>query len=67
VTDSEAHTIVQGAARILIEAVLRVIEDDPHQWSNRLCASCRAVSSVVGRPFGCEAKHQAGRGRKNGH
>lgn len=45
--------IVQAAAQVLVDAALRLIEVDPHQWSPRPCPTCRAVSSIVGRPFGC--------------
>lgn len=42
-----------NAEETLMEAVLRVIQADPHQWSRRPCQSCRAVSAIVGKPFGC--------------
>lgn len=35
------------------EAVASVLERDPHQFSTRPCATCRAVTSILGRPFGC--------------
>jgi hypothetical protein len=44
---------VLAAARVLANAALQAIQDDPHQWSARPCPTCRAVSSLVGRPFGC--------------
>ncbi len=30
-----------------------LLQDDPHQWSERPCPTCRAIGSVVGKPFGC--------------
>lgn len=48
--------VVQAAAHVLIDAALRLIEQDPHQWSMRPCATCRSVSAIVGRPFGCVKK-----------
>ena len=35
---------------------LRIVEADPHQWSFPPCVSCRAVSKLLGQPFGCEAR-----------
>lgn len=56
VTEEREVRIVQVAARLLVNAALALIERDPHQWSARPCPTCRAVSDIVGRPFGCEAK-----------
>ena len=44
--------------RALAEAVASVVECDPHQWSARPCQSCRVVSGLLGRSFGCEKKGQ---------
>jgi hypothetical protein len=40
--------------RILAESVASVIERDPHHWKPRPCQTCRAISTLLGRPFGCE-------------
>ena len=48
--------LIQSCARVLMESVLRLIESDPHHWSSRPCATCRAISGIVGRPFGCSRK-----------
>ncbi len=37
------------------EIVARLIEADPHQWSTRPCPTCRTITAVLGRPFGCNA------------
>jgi hypothetical protein len=42
--------------RILAESVASVIEQDPHQWSSRPCHTCRVVSGLLARSFGCEKK-----------
>jgi hypothetical protein len=44
---------VSAAVEILLHPVLRLLQNDPHQWSTRPCATCQAVSSIVNRPFGC--------------
>jgi len=37
----------------VLEAILRLIEKDPHQWSSRPCATCKSISALAGRSFGC--------------
>ena len=48
--------VIRGASLVLMEAVLSLIQRDPHQWSARPCQTCQAVSTLAGRPFGCVAK-----------
>lgn len=48
--------LIQAAARTLMEASLHLVESDPHIWSTRPCATCKAVSSILGRSFGCQKK-----------
>jgi hypothetical protein len=36
------------------DAILRLLQVDPHQFSTRPCQTCRAVSALAGKPFGCE-------------
>lgn len=40
------------------DAAFALIEGDPHQWSARPCQTCAAVSSLLGRPFGCVKKQK---------
>lgn len=35
------------------ELLARLFEGDPHQWSKRPCPTCRPISELLGRPFGC--------------
>jgi hypothetical protein len=44
---------IREAALILVGAALDLIEADPHRFSKRPCATCQAVSAIIGRPFGC--------------
>lgn len=44
---------IQAAAEVIVDAALRLIQADPHQWSERPCSTCRAVSEIVNKPFGC--------------
>lgn len=45
-------------AATLVAAVLRLIESDPHQWSERPCQTCTAISAIAGRQFGCSARRR---------
>ena len=51
--DEEAKQIVKAAAGIVIDAVVNAIQNDGHIYGNRPCETCRAVSGIMGRPFGC--------------
>ena len=45
--------IIQAAVQLIIDPVLRLLQEDPHQWSERPCPTCRAISSLIGKKFGC--------------
>ena len=47
---------LREALSIIMEPILNLLENDPHSWSKRPCPTCRTISSMIGRPFGCEAK-----------
>ena len=49
-----ATAVIQAAAQLLLDAAMRVIYEDPRQWSTRSCATCRTVTGIVGKPFGCD-------------
>ncbi len=44
-------------------SAFKLIQADPHQWSTRGCVTCRTVSELIEKPFGCVlyAKERAGR------
>ena len=54
--EDQIQRIVQLAAKEIADAALDLIEQDPHQFSKRPCQTCRAVSRLVGRSFGCVKK-----------
>ncbi len=39
-----------------VDLVVRLIEGDPHQFSKRPCATCKVITGILGRPFGCASK-----------
>ena len=45
--------ILKASINVFIESILRIVQNDPHQWSNRPCESCRTISSIIDKPFGC--------------
>lgn len=53
-----AHEPVDFTALVAerAEAVARLVEVDPHQFSKRPCSTCWTVSALLGRAFGCEAR-----------
>ncbi len=44
---------LKAAVAILMDTVLSLLQDDPHQWSSRPCPTCRAISAIISKPFGC--------------
>ena len=45
--------IVRSSVNLIMDTVVELIGADGHQWSDRPCATCHAVTSLLGRPFGC--------------
>ena len=53
---SAIQKVIQAAALLLSDEVCKIIESDPHAWSDRPCPACRTVTALIGRPFGCEGR-----------
>ena len=51
--DKEMKQAVRVALDIIMDAVVETIGIDGHMWSDRPCQTCKAVSGLIGRPFGC--------------
>lgn len=65
---NETEQVIQAAALVLMRSALELIQNDPHQWSERGCQTCRAVSTILREPFGCvlfglKARAERGRSR----
>ena len=60
VFENELHhrmeQLLQASISLHMKTILNLIESDPHQWSSRPCTTCRTVSNLIGRPFGCMNK-----------
>ena len=50
----ETATIIRAGILVAVGPVLELIYKDPHSWSTRPCATCRAASAIIGQPFGCD-------------
>lgn len=40
--------------RAISSAAFELLYADPHQWSTRPCGTCRAITAMVGKKFGCD-------------
>ena len=62
-TDEELEQIVRVQVGLVMDSVIAVIGIDGHQWSDRPCQTCLAVTGLIGRPYGCywyQAKKKGG-------
>ena len=51
--DQHMKALLEQAVNKIVTSVFDIIQNDPHQWSNRPCVSCETVSTLSGRRFGC--------------
>ena len=49
----KCEQIMDVAVKKVMVPVLALLQNDNHAWSKRPCSTCRAVTSIVGEPFGC--------------
>ncbi len=61
----EDNDIIRAAVKVITEPMLRLLQDDPHQWSDRPCATCQSISSMIGTNFGCYLYTERRRIQKN--
>lgn len=52
-TEEEAKIVVRAAANLVLDAVLDLLQEDQHSWSDRPCPTCRPITAMLGKPFGC--------------
>lgn len=50
---SELEKLAQACTLILVKPILELIYSDPHQWSKRPCQTCQSITTIIGKPFGC--------------
>lgn len=51
---NETEKLIKACANIIIDAIIECIYTDPHQWSSRPCITCKTISSLINKPFGCD-------------
>ncbi len=44
--------MIKACANVLIDTIANIIYTDPHQWSKRPCETCKAITGILGKPFG---------------
>lgn len=49
----QTEEVIRAAVNIIVEPLLRLLQDDPHSWSTRPCDTCRTIQSLTGKAFGC--------------
>ena len=54
----------EAAAAVLFERILDLLQNDPHQWNSRPCPTCRVISTLARRPFGCDKFRLAASARR---
>ena len=47
--------LASASRAMAIDMALQAVEQDPHQFGTRPCETCRVVTQLCGRPFGCVA------------
>lgn len=50
----ETEDVIVSAARVLMKLAAELIYRDAHYWSTRPCATCKAITGLIGEPFGCD-------------
>ncbi len=50
---SEQEKMIKACANVLIDTIVNIIYTDSHQWSKRPCETCKAITAILGKPFGC--------------
>ena len=49
------QTVSESALKtVVMYTVLDLLQADPHQWSTRPCSTCKKITSLSKRNFGCD-------------
>lgn len=51
---NEQEETIKACANILIGTIADIIYADSHQWSTRPCETCKTITAILGKPFGCD-------------
>ena len=51
--EQELKEVKETFANLIESKAFDLIQADPHQWSQRGCQTCKVISELINRPFGC--------------
>ncbi len=57
---NEQEKMIKACANVLTDSILELLYFDSHQWSTRPCQTCKAITGILGKPFGCD-RYREGR------
>jgi hypothetical protein len=52
--ETVVNDAIKAAVTLVLDTAFNLLQTDPHQWGLRPCSTCRAISGLRGKPFGCE-------------
>ena len=44
---------MSASVSLLMDAVLNLLQYDNHHWGESPCPTCRPITTIIGKPFGC--------------
>lgn len=47
-------TVARPIEPVVMYTILDLLQTDPHQWSTRPCSTCKKITSLSKRNFGCD-------------
>ncbi len=47
------EAVEQSVERTLLNQTLEIMSNDMHTVSSRPCQTCKVISNILGKPFGC--------------
>ena len=50
----EAEKMIKACANVLTDSILELLYFDSHSWGTRPCQTCKAITGLLGKPFGCD-------------
>ncbi len=50
---TEQEKLIKACTGIIVDVIADVLYADLHSWSKRPCKTCRIITSIIGKPFGC--------------
>ena len=48
-----SNDLLSAVGEFIQYTAFDLIQGDPHQWSKRPCSTCKTISTLIKRSFGC--------------